>query len=323
MIARLLLCTLPAFLALGTFAAAQKDVAATRPLAITAMDDSALAKTYPDKRAGLAFEDGRFSSDGAYFAFSVSQIESGDPEQVWLYVLRARKLVAATEAPKKSAIGFTISGIAFGKDDTLYVTGDRIDWQDQGNNRKLQVAATIGHGAEVKAFPRDAVAAFAAQAAAVTEGDDTITWHGDPFDVTAQNLGDGAFTLSAENRKTGKVRKIANGGWELQHVLFDGHAKLRFADGTGIVTVDLNSGATQKAITAQKRAPGRLLDQTQGQPDRICDVWLLRSRQIRRDARRRSAIHLFRPPSAMTGSVEITTVSGEQLNNDARECGTV
>ncbi|MGA7712725.1 MAG: hypothetical protein WCA81_12540 [Rhizomicrobium sp.] len=263
MIARVLLCALPAFLALGTFASAESDAATTRPLAIMAMDDSALSKTYPDKRAGLAFEEGRFSPDGAFFAFSVSQIESGDPEQVWLYDLRARKLVAATESPKKSTIGFTISGIAFGKDDTLYVAGERIDWRDQGNNRKLQVVATMGHGAEVKAFPRDAVAAFAAQAAAVTEGDDTITWHGDPFDVTAQNLGHGAFTLSAENRKTGRSRKIANGSWELQHVLFDGHAKLRFGDSGGIVTVDLNGGATQKLIVAQKRAPGRLLDQTQ------------------------------------------------------------
>jgi hypothetical protein len=229
-----------------------------------AMDDSTLAKTYPDKRGGLAFEEGRFSPDGVFFAFSVSQIESGDPEQVWLYDLRARKLVAATEAPKKGAIGFTISGIAFGKDDTLYVTGDRIDWQDQGNNRKLQVAATMAHSTEMNSLSKDAVAAFAAQSAAVTEDDDAITWHGDPFNVTAQNLGHGAFTLSAENRKTGKIRRITNGSWELQHVLFDGHAKLRFGDSSGIVTVDLNSGSSQRLIVAQKRAPGRLLDQTQG-----------------------------------------------------------
>jgi len=262
MTGRFLPCALLASFVLGPLASAADVVAP--PSAITAMDDSALAKTYPDKRAGLAFEDGRFSPDGAFFAFSVSQIESGDPEHVWLYDLKARKLVAATEAPKKSAVGFTISGLAFGKDDTLYVSGERIDWQDQSDNRALLVAATMAHSAEVKAFPKDADAAFAVQAAAVTEDDDAITLHGEPFDVTAQNLGHGAFTLSAENRKTGKIRKIVNGGWELEHVLFDGHAKLRFGDSSGIVTLDLNSGTSQRLIVAQKRALGRLLDQTQG-----------------------------------------------------------
>ena len=251
-----------ASLVLGTLASAADVVAS--PAAIIAMDDSALTKTYPDKRAGLAFEDGRFSPDGAFFAFSVSQIESGDPEQVWLYDLKARKLIAATEAPKKGAIGFTISGIAFGKDDTLYVTGDRIDWRDQGNNRKLQVAATMAHSTELKSLTKDADAAFGAQAAAVTDDDDAITWNGDPFEVTAQNLGHGAFTLSAKNRKTGLIRKIANGSWELQHVLFDGHAKLRFGDSIGIVTVNLKGGTTQRLVVAQKRAPGRLFDQAQG-----------------------------------------------------------
>jgi hypothetical protein len=48
----------------------------------------------------------------------------------------------------------------------------------------------------------------------------------------------------------------------LQHVLFDGHAKLRFGDGIGIVTVNLKDGTTQRLVVAQKRAPGRLLDQT-------------------------------------------------------------
>ncbi|MDE2210757.1 MAG: hypothetical protein KGJ99_13610, partial [Betaproteobacteria bacterium] len=95
MIARVLPAAVLAFLALGTFAAAGQaggDVVAS-PAAIAALDDTALAKAYPAKRAGLSFEDGCFSPDGAFFALSVSQIESGDPEQVWLYDLRARKLV--------------------------------------------------------------------------------------------------------------------------------------------------------------------------------------------------------------------------------------
>ncbi|MDE2135425.1 MAG: hypothetical protein KGM97_06145 [Alphaproteobacteria bacterium] len=272
MITRFLSFALLASLALGTPASADARIAAIHaygdvvasPAAITAMDDGVLARTYPDKRAGLAFEEGRFSSDGAFFAFSVSQIESGDPEQVWLYDLRARNLVAATEAPKKSAVGFTISALAFGKDDTLYVSGERIDWQDQSNNRTLRVAATTAHSAEVKAFPKDADAAFAAQAAAATEDEDTITLHGDPFDVIARNRGHGVFTLSAKNRKTAKIRKIADGGWEFEHVLFDGRAKLRFGDDSGIVTVDLNGGTSRRLVVAHKRGPGRLLDQTRG-----------------------------------------------------------
>ena len=264
MIPRFLPFALLASLALGTLASAASFDVVASSTSITALDDSALAKTYPGKRAGLSFEEGRFSPDGAFFAFSVSQIESGDPEQVWLYELKTRKLVAATEAPKKGAIGFTLSGIAFGKDDALYVTGDRIDWRDQGNNRKLQVAATMVHSTELKSLTKDADAAFGAQAAAVTEDDDAITWHGDPFDVIAQNHGHGSFTLSAKNRKTAQIRKIADGGWEFEHVLFDGHAKLRFGDGSGIVTLNLTSGTRQRLVVAQKRGPGRLLDQTHG-----------------------------------------------------------
>ena len=259
MIPRVLPFALLASLALSPLAFAADIV--VPPAAIAAMDDSALARTYPDKRVGLAFEEGRFSPDGAFFAFSVSQIESGDPEQVWLYDLRARKLVPATEAPKKSAVGFTISGFAFDKNDTLYVSGERVDWQDQGNNRPLRVAATMAHSTEVKEFPKDADAAFAAQAAAVSDDDDATTWNGDPFDVIARNLGHGAFALSVKNRKTGQIRNIANGSWEFEHVLFDGHTMLRFGDGSGIVTLDLTSGTRQRLVVAQKRGPGRLLDQ--------------------------------------------------------------
>ncbi len=281
MIAHVLPVALLASLALGTFAAAAQsygDVVVS-PAAITALDDGALAKTYPDKRGGLSFEEGRFSPDGALFAFSVSQIESGDPEQVWLYDLRARKLVPATESPKKSAVGFTISGFAFGKDDTLYVTGERVEWRDQSNNRPLKVAATMAHSTEVKAFPKDADAAFAAQAAGVSEDDDATILHGDRFDLIAQNRGHGVFTLSVKNRKTARLRKIADGSWELQHVLFDGHAKLRFGDSAGIMTVDLDSGTRPKVRRGAKACAGTLArSNARRRPHRLHHVWLVRPR---------------------------------------------
>lgn len=227
--------------------------------AIVALDDGALTKAFPDKRKSISFEQGRFSPDGALFAFSISQIESGDPEQVWLYDMRARKLVPATEAPKRGLIGFTIADIAWGRDDTLYVSGERIDWKNQSNNRALIVAATMNRSAEIKAFPNEIEAAFKAQSAG---DEDAITRSGDLFNVTARNLGHGAFILSAYNRKTKQDREIARGSWELERFLFDGHARLRFPAGQGIVSLDLTNGTSQSFILARDRGLTRLLDET-------------------------------------------------------------
>jgi hypothetical protein len=232
------------------------------PAAIVALDDSALAKAYSAKRAGLSFEQGRFSSDGALFAFSVSQIESGDPEQVWLYDLRARTLVPVTEAPKHGLIGFTIADIAWGKDNTLYVSGERVVWQNQSDNRPLIVAATMNRSAEIKAFPREIEAVFKAQSAAGGD-EDATSRSGDLFNVTARNLGHGAFILSAYNRKTKQDREIARGSWELEHFLFDGHALLRYPAGEGIVSLDLRNGTSQSLVLAHGRVLTRLLDETQ------------------------------------------------------------
>jgi uncharacterized protein len=232
--------------------------------AITALDDSALAKAWPAQRAAASFEEGLFSPDGRYFAFSVSQLVSGDADQVWLYDLRARKLGAAMPPPVPRKTGYTIDGFAFGSDDTLYVQGEFIDWQDQGNNRKLLIAATMARTTEIKALPEDAAASFAAQSAVVNEDDDasSTTHRGDLFDVTAQNEGHGSYTLSATDKKTGKTVKIANGGAEFEHLLFDGHSIVRFTDASGIVTDDLVRGTSTRLVVAAKRAPGRLLDQS-------------------------------------------------------------
>ncbi len=232
--------------------------------AITAMNDSALSGTYPDKRAGIAFEQGRFSPGGHYFAFSISQIESGDPEQVWLYDLRARKLVPATEAPKKDAVGFTIADLAWDHEDMLYVTGERIDWRDQSNNRALIVAATLAHSAEIKAFPKEIAAAFKIPARQDNVDDDSVSQRGDLFDVTARNLGHGYFVLSSKSRKTRQRREIAKGGWGLENFFYDGHDQIRFVGEDGITTVNLTNGAAQTAIMARGRTPSRLLDVMRG-----------------------------------------------------------
>lgn len=243
-------------------AASPAPAAASAP-AIATMKDEALAAAYPQLRAELEVADGRLSPDGKLLAFSLSQIVSGDADQVWLYELDTGKLRPVTETPVKGVLGFTINDTAFDADDTLYVDAERIDWRDQSNNRKLHLAATMAETREIAAFPATAAAIFARQQApyanARNDGDRDEA-NGD-YEVSVRNQGHGAFALTATRRQGGATVLSLQGSWDLAHVVFDARrSRLLYADNDGAGRVVRIYDLESKASTQISAPVARLLD---------------------------------------------------------------
>ena len=207
-------------------AAAPAAAAASAPTAapaLTTMKDEALAAAYPKLRSELKVEEGRLSPDGKLLAFSLSQIVSGDPDQVWIYELATGKLRPVTETPVRDVLGFSFTDMGFVADDTLYVDAERIDWRDQSDNRPLHLAATIAETREIPSFPAEAAQMFARQQAPYANGQS----FGDReesnarYVVSVVNKGHGAFTLTAKRRGSGETVLALQGSWDLAYALFD------------------------------------------------------------------------------------------------------
>lgn len=243
-------------------APAPAPAAAVAP-AITAMKDEALAAAYPQLRAELEVADGRLSPGGKLLAFSLSQIVSGDADQVWLYELDTGKLRPVTETPVKGVLGFTINDTAFDADDTLYVDAERIDWRDQSNNRKLHLAATMEKTREIAAFPATAAAIFARQQApyANAQNDGDRDEANADYEVSVRNQGHGAFALTATRRRGGATVLSLQGSWDLAHVVFDARrSRLLYADNDGAGRVVRIYDLESKASTQIAAPVARLLD---------------------------------------------------------------
>lgn len=101
------------------------DFRLTQMADIVQMNDSRLAATYPDKRDSLDFGTGRFSSDGKYFVFTTTGVFMGDPEQVWQYDMKLRRLESITGKAMESETTtiFDVQSVA----DTLYILYARTD----------------------------------------------------------------------------------------------------------------------------------------------------------------------------------------------------
>ena len=106
------------------------------------MADEALAAAYPDKRDGLNFSAARFSRDGALLALVLSDINIGDPEQVWLYELRSQRLMPV----RKPHESLGIRDLAWSHDGTLYVSAQRFTFSV---SQPFFIAATAGHSHEL------------------------------------------------------------------------------------------------------------------------------------------------------------------------------
>ena len=167
---------------------------------ITEMPNEAMAAAYPHNLANLSAVYGRFSPDGTLFAIVTTGIAIGDPEQVWLYNLRTKKLFAVTEmpVPKTSPMIHSIAWVG----NTLYVNGDRTQ-----STRHFVVKATAEGAEEIPAAPPDAQKMLEDAQRAYEEGSSIIASYRVSLDRPCRGCG---FNLIARSLKTTKQLTISD-----------------------------------------------------------------------------------------------------------------
>jgi uncharacterized protein len=236
--------------------------ASTKPR-ISAFDDTALNKAHPKERDALEFPQGAFSPNGDLFAFAVNQIVSGDMDQVWLYSLAEKKLVAATPSPVQDKSDITIEGFSW-SGDTLYVNGTQGPHGDA--QEPFVRAARMAGSREIKAMPppqtlpggvRDTTAAAGDELA--DQGDKRL--EDEHFAVTSRNEGHGALTLTAHDKVSKRDFTIATGTWGLGDFVFDApRSRVIYANGNG--GIDIYSLASRKTVASLPLPINTLLDVT-------------------------------------------------------------
>jgi len=172
---------------------------------ITEMPNEAMAAAYPQNLSNLGAVYGRFSPDGNLLAIVTNGIVIGNPEQVWLYDLRTKKLFAVTETPVPK-VSPAILAIGWAGN-TLYVEGDRTQ-----STRNFVVKATADGAEEISALPPEAQKN---QTEPWVDYDDTVgsyrVWvekpcHGCGFDLNARAFNASEqFTIASDMSGTGSA----------------------------------------------------------------------------------------------------------------------
>lgn len=217
---------------------------------IVEIDDNALVDDGPELRLGLRFGQGRFSTDGKFFAFFVNA--NADINRLWRYDMRSGQLVPLGKH------GFDLAWDG----DALY-----IEDRDPQSNRSpfVEVVTPVGLK-EVSKVP--AVAAQTFKTDALDEGSTIYEQHNDRYTVIGEYPCSGCGT-NVKVRRKGKTRErvIAvglSGGFFLdpaRSVLI--YPKMGLAP--ALVTVDLNSGVS-RTFQLPTSALDKLLDEIP-QPD--------------------------------------------------------
>jgi hypothetical protein len=216
---------------------------------ITTMSDGLIVATYPEQdRNNLYFHaQARFSPDGEFLVVITTGPVGGDAEQVWLYNIRSRQIVAVvTDRPQDIAAHHTrgIGDVAWGADDTLYVSG---------NNRIGQpfVKSTMAGATEITVLPDPILAAFKRQAVSQMHdmGRDQRV---NQYVITVERREPhGSIILSMRLSDETGAQDIAEGSWELESFLVDSNRSLLFYPKAApfnmgaIVIFDLNTRRSQ------------------------------------------------------------------------------
>lgn len=200
----------------------------------------------------------RLSPDGALAAILLPSLELDGPDQVWLYRIADRKLVAATPAPDRQqphpdGAPAAIKALAW-QGDTLYVRVAIWTLKGEGEEGTSVVyAATIAGSIRLEEVPANiyALLDLAGQPGVVGQDEvpesdwdilDTIRSNRD-FLVWAYDLGHGTIELRLRKRAPGApTTLVAWGGWELSSYLFDAeNSLLVYPADTGLVALDMET----------------------------------------------------------------------------------
>lgn len=198
------------------------------------------------------------SPDGSMLAILLPSLEFDFPDQVWLYRIADRKLVAATPAPDQQqphpdGAVVAIKSLAW-QGDTLYA---RVAiWSKEGEGEEgtsVVYAATIAGSTRLDDVPADIYTLLdeAGQPGVVGQDEvpesdwdilDTMRGNRD-FLVWAYDLGHGTIELRLRKRVPGSpTTLVAWGGWDLASYLFDeGNSLLVYPGDTGLVAFDMET----------------------------------------------------------------------------------
>lgn len=293
-------------------------VAPLSPLGVEEIDLKPIAAARPE----IVDEDGpriariEASPDGSMLAILLPSLEFDFPDQIWLYRVADRKLVAATPPPSLTSpphpdgAPAAIKALAW-QGDTLYAR--LAIWTLEGEGEEgttIVYAATMAGSDRLDDVPADIYTLLdeAGQSGMVGQDEvaesdwdilDTIRSNRD-FLVWAYDLGYGTVELRLHKRAPDTpTYLVAWGGWELDSYLFDaGNALLVYPADTGLVALDLEARKVRRiASTSRGDRPYALsadlsllvwstgnacgdefmTEQDESQPERFCLAHLQKS----------------------------------------------
>lgn len=238
---------------------------ALSPTGLAEIDLRPIALARPEIVAGTELRVARIQSspDGSMLAILLPSLELDLPDQVWLYRIADRKLIAATptpdtQQPHPDGAVAAIKSLAW-QGDTLYVRVAVWNQADEGEAGTTAVyAATMKTSRRLDTVPdRISVLLEAAEASStvgqeeVPESDwdilETIRGNRD-FLAWAYDLGHGTIELRMRKRLAGSpFYRVAWGSWDLWSYLFDAErSQLIFSADTGITVFDMATRSEQR-----------------------------------------------------------------------------
>lgn len=241
------------------------------PLHVETANTEALDAAYPDKHLRDKYspwEYARFSSDATLLALGVSQIRTGDVDQVWLYVPDLRRMFPVTPAPPATREhgGIDVAGVENIKwqGDALYSRVRRFN-----GDTLVYTATRDGPGGTTNAMPRATPpvnpSVDLADTYDIPDPDNVqLSMGNQNYVVWLHNRGHGYFDLNVGKRDHSQAT-LAHGGWELISLQFDtASSHVLYPTDTGIVRHDLATGTIRRiAGTRRGDHPLDLNAQTQ------------------------------------------------------------
>lgn len=184
-------------------------------------------------------------------------IETGDPEQVWLYEIATRRLIAVTEQPPADHRFYIQIRDLVWDQEILYISANHF----RGSAGPSYAAATITRSDRIDSLPEQVAAAINRSKGQLGIYD-LRREHNSRYAVSARNQGHGDLVLETRSIKGGAPRQIARASWELETFLFSGdRSEVLYPSRESITAFNLDTGQSRTVLQNAGRDL-RLLDRT-------------------------------------------------------------
>jgi hypothetical protein len=235
----------------------------------------ALSGAYPQRSRFIAYETLLPSPDGQWVAASLSQIESGDAEQLWVFDTCGTRAVRVGDEIAPGRVGLRVVGFRWASSGVLDACFLRINWTNQSENRAERLHVDVG-------------------ASRTTVGDADWDFHGCPVEYEASRTGQYEVAIERGSESKGFLVDVAKRrrwplegyparvAWNDTHlvVYFDGPPMTR----TRLVAYDLAAPQPIEVAGVDWSLRGFALDPRHPQvayiKDRAVAVYDLRLRRV-------------------------------------------